>query len=146
MMLILGLFVFSVDTTPYQQLKRASSQRCASNSRIGARPHYQYLGPDEESIALSGTLYPELTGGQQDLAMLNAMALSGKPYALLSGNGEALGLWVIEQVENTGGIAYANEKMNQFKNEALEALHQFPESPVRQGLEDMVLYVTDRKY
>ncbi|MBK7291306.1 MAG: polyprenyl synthetase family protein [Chitinophagaceae bacterium] len=54
--------------------------------------------------------------------------------------------WVIEQVEASGGIAYATEKMNSFKNEALEVLHQFPESPVRQGLEDMVLYVTDRKY
>ncbi len=54
--------------------------------------------------------------------------------------------WVIEQVEAAGGIAYATEKMNAFKNEALEILHQFPESPVRQGLEDMVLYVTDRKY
>ena len=54
--------------------------------------------------------------------------------------------WVIEQVETSGGIAYATEKMNLFRNEALEILHQFPESPVRQGLEDMVLYVTDRKY
>ena len=54
--------------------------------------------------------------------------------------------WVIEQVEASGGISYATEKMNSFKNEALEVLHQFPESPVRQGLEDMVLYVTDRKY
>ena len=54
--------------------------------------------------------------------------------------------WVIEQVEAAGGIAYATEKMNLFRNEALEILHQFPESPVRQGLEDMVLYVTDRKY
>ncbi|MEO5946216.1 MAG: polyprenyl synthetase family protein [Chitinophagaceae bacterium] len=54
--------------------------------------------------------------------------------------------WVIEQVEASGGIAYATEKMNSFKKEALEILHEFPESPVRQGLEDMVLYVTDRKY
>lgn len=54
--------------------------------------------------------------------------------------------WVIEQVEISGGIAYATEKMNSFRNEALEILHQFPESAVRQGLEDMVLYVTDRKY
>lgn len=54
--------------------------------------------------------------------------------------------WVIEQVEAAGGIAYAKEKMNAFKKEALDILHQFPESAVRQGLEDMVLYVTDRKY
>ncbi|MEI2738661.1 MAG: polyprenyl synthetase family protein [Chitinophagaceae bacterium] len=54
--------------------------------------------------------------------------------------------WVIDQVEAAGGIAYAKEKMNAFKNEALEILHQFPENPSRQGLEDMVLFVTDRKY
>jgi len=54
--------------------------------------------------------------------------------------------WVIDTVEAIGGISYAKEKMNDYKKEALDILHQFPESPVRQGLEDMVLYVTDRKY
>ena len=54
--------------------------------------------------------------------------------------------WVINEVEAAGGIAYAKEKMNSFKKEALDILHQFPESPVRKGLEDMVLFVTDRKY
>jgi len=54
--------------------------------------------------------------------------------------------WVIEQVERTGGIAYAKNKMNEYRDEALAILHQFPESPARQGLEDMVIFVTDRKY
>jgi octaprenyl-diphosphate synthase len=54
--------------------------------------------------------------------------------------------WVIQKVVDAGGIAYAAEKMNAYKKEALEILHQFPESPVRQGLEDMVVFVTDRKY
>lgn len=54
--------------------------------------------------------------------------------------------WVIEQVEKTGGIEYAKNKMNDFRDEALTILRQFPESPARKGLEDMVLYVTDRKY
>ncbi len=54
--------------------------------------------------------------------------------------------WVISKVKETGGIAYATEKMNAFKKEALDILHQFPESPIRQGMEDMVLFVTDRKY
>ncbi len=54
--------------------------------------------------------------------------------------------WVISKVEEAGGIAYAVEKMNQFKKEALDILYQFPENPARQGLEDLVLYVTDRKY
>jgi octaprenyl-diphosphate synthase len=54
--------------------------------------------------------------------------------------------WVIDKVIEAGGIRYATEKMNDFKNQALDLLHEFPDSPARQGLEDMVLFVTDRKY
>ncbi|MEI9942851.1 MAG: polyprenyl synthetase family protein [Chitinophagaceae bacterium] len=54
--------------------------------------------------------------------------------------------WVINKVKEAGGIAYATEKMNAYKKEALTILHEFPESPIRKGLEDLVLYVTDRKY
>ena len=54
--------------------------------------------------------------------------------------------WVIKKVEESGGINYAAEKMNAYKEEALQILYQFSESPVRKGLEDLVLYVTDRKY
>ena len=54
--------------------------------------------------------------------------------------------WVIHKVEQAGGIEYAADKMNTYKKEALDILHHFPESPARQGLEDLVLYVTDRKY
>jgi len=54
--------------------------------------------------------------------------------------------WVIGKVEEAGGIKYAMEKMNEYKREALAILHEFPESPIRKGLEDLVLYVTDRKY
>jgi len=54
--------------------------------------------------------------------------------------------WLISQVEAVGGIRYAIEKMYAYKKEALEILHSFPESPCRQGLEDLVVFVTDRKY
>ncbi|MFI5133692.1 MAG: polyprenyl synthetase family protein [Chitinophagales bacterium] len=54
--------------------------------------------------------------------------------------------WVINKVEEAGGITYATEKMNLYKKEALDILYQFSESPVRKGLEDLVLFVTDRKY
>ncbi|HEX4875321.1 MAG TPA: polyprenyl synthetase family protein [Chitinophagaceae bacterium] len=54
--------------------------------------------------------------------------------------------WVIDTVEKTGGIEYAKKRMNEFKEEALAILQEFPECPSRQGLHDLVLYVTDRKY
>jgi octaprenyl-diphosphate synthase len=54
--------------------------------------------------------------------------------------------WVIGKVQEHGGITYAMEKMNAYKREALDILHQFPESEIRKGMEELVLYVTDRKY
>jgi len=54
--------------------------------------------------------------------------------------------WVIKQVVDSGGINYAAGKMNDYKNEALQILRQFSETPIRKGLEEMVVYVTDRNY
>lgn len=53
---------------------------------------------------------------------------------------------IIRTVEENGGIAYTTEKMNQFRDEALALLHQFPDSEVRQALEKLVRFTTDRAY
>jgi len=49
-------------------------------------------------------------------------------------------------VVNTGGIEYATEKMFRFRDEALDILHQFPDNTIRQALEELVRFTTDRKY
>ena len=54
--------------------------------------------------------------------------------------------YIIEAVEKNGGIAYTTGRMNDYKKEALQILHTFPPSEVRQGFEDLVHFVTDRKY
>lgn len=54
--------------------------------------------------------------------------------------------FVIDSVIATGGIAYATQKMFAFRDEALEILHQFPVSPFRDALEELVRYTTDRNY
>jgi octaprenyl-diphosphate synthase len=54
--------------------------------------------------------------------------------------------YVIEEVVNAGGIKYATEKMFTYRDEALAVLHLFPSSEVRQGLEELVRYTTDRNY
>ncbi len=54
--------------------------------------------------------------------------------------------WVIDTVVKTGGIAYAAEKMNLYRDEALVILHEFEDSEVRKALEELVRYTTDRKY
>ncbi len=54
--------------------------------------------------------------------------------------------FVIDTVVATGGISYAKAKMESFRDEALALLHEFPDSTIREALEELVLYTTDREY
>ncbi|MDE3124555.1 MAG: polyprenyl synthetase family protein [Bacteroidota bacterium] len=53
---------------------------------------------------------------------------------------------IIKQVEKSGGIQYTIEIMNRYRDEALNVLYHFPPSEVRQALEELVRFTTDRKY
>ena len=53
---------------------------------------------------------------------------------------------VIAEVIKAGGILYATNKMNAYRDEAIAILHEFDETPVRKALEELVRYTTDRKY
>ena len=52
---------------------------------------------------------------------------------------------VIEKVKAAGGLAYAEEKMKEFRQKALALLVEFPQEPYRDALEQMVNYVISRK-
>ena len=54
--------------------------------------------------------------------------------------------YVMQKVTETGGIDYAIKKMNQYRDEALAILFEYPKSEIRDGLEELVRYTTDRKY
>lgn len=54
--------------------------------------------------------------------------------------------WVINEVVEAGGITYAEQVMNTYRDEAISLLHQFPKNEIRDGLEALVRYTTDRKY
>jgi len=54
--------------------------------------------------------------------------------------------YVVENVIESGGINYAREKMNEFKQKSIDILQQFPENIYRKGLENLVNFVTDRRY
>jgi octaprenyl-diphosphate synthase len=53
---------------------------------------------------------------------------------------------VIKFVTESGGIAYAHGKMLEYRQEALDLLHKYPDTPARQAMEELVNYVIDRKY
>ncbi|WP_445620649.1 phage tail protein [Kushneria sp. Sum13] len=106
MLMALGMFVFQTNTVPYQELQRRTEWRHASQSRVGDRPAYQYLGPGTDTITLSGTLLPEFTGGRLNLDEIRDMADQGRAWPLVEGTGRQYGLWVITGVDETSSTLY----------------------------------------
>ena len=53
---------------------------------------------------------------------------------------------VIDAVKKSGGIAYSQQKMEAYRDKALQLLYEFDHSEVRQTMEELVRYTTDRKY
>lgn len=105
-MMALGTFVFSLSSLPFQELQHQLGWRHPTTSRVGARPARQFLGPDDETITLSGVLLPELTGGQASLDQLRSMGDQGQAWPLIDGNGQIYGLYVIESLEQTKTIFF----------------------------------------
>jgi octaprenyl-diphosphate synthase len=54
--------------------------------------------------------------------------------------------FVLKTVAENGGIEYTAQIMQQYKNEALDILNTFPPSEIKTGFEQLVNYVTERKY
>lgn len=101
MMMALGLFVFSLHTSSYQELQRVTNWRHPSNSRVGTAPAYQFIGKGEDTITLKGTVYHELTWVRSALDVIRAMADTGKAYTLIEGTGTFYGLVIIESLDET---------------------------------------------
>lgn len=106
MMMTLGMFVFEVKSLPYQQLQRSTQWRHSSQKRVGQRPAYQYLGPGEDTITLSGTLLPEITGGRMTLDDVRIMADEGKAWPLIEGSGRVYGFWSVGAVNETSSAFF----------------------------------------
>lgn len=98
----LGVYVFCIYTTSYQTLSRHMAWRHASTARIGARAASQFLGPDDETVRLSGVVYPEIAKlGAVSLLLLEQMAKSGASYLLISAASKVWGRFVITALDVT---------------------------------------------
>jgi hypothetical protein len=101
MMMALGLFIFELRTVPYQDFQRQTDWRHAANARVGLRPVRQYIGQGDDSVTLTGSLKPELTGGSVTLDVLRVMADTGRAWLLMEGTGRIYGMFVIESLSES---------------------------------------------
>ncbi|MRT03166.1 phage tail protein [Ewingella americana] len=108
MMLALGMFVFMLQTLPYQNLQRQTDYRWPTNDRVCLRAIPQFLGPGAEKITLSGELLPEITGGKLSLMGLHLMADQGMAWSLIGGDGTIYGMFVVESLSETYSELFAD--------------------------------------
>lgn len=114
MMMAYGLFVFSLPTAAYQDLRRQTGWRHIATNRVGKRPVRQFLGPGYDSVQLSGTLLPQFTGGQASLDALRLMADEGNAWPLIEGTGYNYGVYVV--------TALSENKSKQMKDGASQKI------------------------
>lgn len=95
----LGMFPFHVPTLAYDELQRRTDWRHERSKRIGARDAVQFVGPGDETVAVSGSAYAELSNGRASLDELREMAGGGEPWPLVDGAGRVFGDFVITALD-----------------------------------------------
>ena len=98
-MMALGSYRFSIDSAAYQELKHSQAYRWQAQERLQRRPAMQFLGAGEESIELSGVIYPHFKGGLEQPDTMRTEANKGQPLLLVDGLGFVWGQWVITQID-----------------------------------------------
>lgn len=107
-MLKLGEFKFSISTAAYQSFTRSTAYRWQAQERYGQLPAQQYTGPGDDSISLSGDIYPDYAGGLHQLDSMRQEAAKGRPLLLVDGNGYIHGRWVILSIEDAQAVFFSD--------------------------------------
>jgi phage protein U len=106
----LGPVVFDI-ATDLAGYEETSASEFAKHRVLGAAPVYEFIGEDEGTFSLSGTMLPYLFGGLTGLAKLEACRVARVPLPLMRGDFTPLG-WVIissitkksSELEPTDGV------------------------------------------
>ncbi|MFJ2458799.1 phage baseplate assembly protein V [Pseudomonas neuropathica] len=92
-------YYFNLDTAAFDELRRSTEFRWASQERLTRRPAQQAVGIGEEKITLKGAIFPGFKGGLKQLDTLRSLCSQLKPLTLTTGYGDVLGTWCLKNVE-----------------------------------------------
>ena len=92
-------YYFNLDTAAFDELRRSTEYRWASQERLTRRPAQQAVGIGEEKITLKGAIFPGFKGGIKQLDTLRSLGAQLKPLTLTTGYGDVLGTWCLKSVE-----------------------------------------------
>lgn len=92
-------YYFNLDTAAFDELRRSTEFRWASQERLSRRPAQQAVGMGEEKITLKGAIFPGFKGGLKQLDTLRSLGAQLKPLTLTTGYGDVLGTWCLKNVD-----------------------------------------------
>ena len=92
-------FYFNLDTAAFDELRRQTEFRWASQERLSRRPAQQGVGMGEEKLSLKGAIFPTFKGGLKQLDILRSIGAKLLPLNLTTGYGFVLGTWCLRSVE-----------------------------------------------
>ena len=92
-------YFFNLDTAAFDELRRSTEFRWASQERLSRRPAQQAVGMGDEKITLKGAIFPGFKGGIKQLDTLRRIGAQLKPLGLTTGYGHVLGNWCLKSIE-----------------------------------------------
>jgi phage protein U len=92
-------YFFNLDTAAFDELRRSTEFRWASQERLSRRPAQQAVGMGDEKITLKGAIIPGLKGGLKQLDTLRTLGAQLQPLTLTTGYGDVLGTWCLKNLE-----------------------------------------------
>lgn len=97
-------YFFNLDTAAFDELRRSTAFRWASQERLGRRPAQQGIGMGDEKITLKGAIFPGFKGGLKQLDTLRQIGGRLQPLTLTTGYGEVLGTWCLTSIEEEQSV------------------------------------------
>lgn len=92
-------YTFNLDTAAFDELRRSTEFRWASQERLGRRPAQQGVGMGDEKITLKGVIFPGFKGGLKQVDTLRTLGAQLQPLTLTTGYGDVLGTWCLKSVD-----------------------------------------------
>ena len=100
-------FYFNLDTAAFNELRRQTEFRWASQERLSRRPAQQAVGIGEDKLSLKGVIFPTFKGGLKQLDTLRSIGGQLLPLNLTTGYGVVLGTWCLRSMEEEQGAMLA---------------------------------------
>lgn len=100
-------FYFNLDTAAFNELRRQTEFRWASQERLSRRPAQQAVGVGEDKLSLKGVIFPTFKGGLKQLEILRSIGGQLLPLNLTTGYGVVLGTWCLRSMDEEQGALLA---------------------------------------